>query len=74
MGLSIKNTGIIILAKVDINGLTIIAGENDAGKSTIGKLMFSIVKAFSRFEQDFGENVEGVLISINEYYKKSYSI
>jgi predicted ATPase len=32
-------------AKIKINGLTVIAGENDTGKSTVGKALFSIIKA-----------------------------
>jgi predicted ATPase len=36
--------------------LTIIAGENDTGKSTVGKLIFSIVKGVSRYEQDLQES------------------
>ena len=58
MLLKIANTGIIHEANVALNGLTIIAGENDTGKSTVGKLMFSIVKAVSRYEQDLQESKE----------------
>lgn len=45
MRLNITNFGIIKSANIDINGLTVICGENDSGKSTIGKLLFSLVKA-----------------------------
>jgi len=41
--------------------LTVIAGVNDTGKSTVGKIMFSIVKAMSRYEQDFNENKEQIV-------------
>jgi predicted ATP-dependent endonuclease of OLD family len=58
MNLKIENVGIIKHADVKLNGLTVIAGENDSGKSTVGKLMFSIVKAISRYEQDLNENKE----------------
>ncbi|HEU4962464.1 MAG TPA: AAA family ATPase [Bacilli bacterium] len=34
-------------AHIDLNGLTVIAGENNTGKSTVGKLLFSMVKAFN---------------------------
>lgn len=44
-----------------LNGLTVIAGENDSGKSTVGKMMFSIVKAASRYEQDLNENKEHII-------------
>lgn len=32
-------------ANVKIDGLTVIAGENDTGKSTVGKALFSMIKA-----------------------------
>ena len=58
MNLKIKNVGIVKQADVELNGLTVIAGENDSGKSTVGKLMFSVVKAISRYEQNLNENKE----------------
>jgi predicted ATPase len=44
MELQLKNIGMIKEANVKLNGLTVIAGENDTGKSTVGKALFSIVK------------------------------
>ena len=58
MNLKIKNIGIVKQADVRLDGLTVIAGENDTGKSTVGKLMFAIVKAVSRYEQDLNESKE----------------
>ena len=45
MKLQLENIGIIKNATVQINGLTVIAGENDTGKSTVGKVLFSFIKA-----------------------------
>jgi len=45
MEITIKNIGSLPKAKILLEGLTVIAGENDTGKSTIGKLLFSIIKA-----------------------------
>ncbi|MEI2664061.1 AAA family ATPase [Rossellomorea sp. LJF3] len=56
MSLQLRDVGLISYADIEFNGLTIIAGENDTGKSTVGKTMFSIIKAFSRYEQDFNED------------------
>ena len=47
MKLQLKNIGIIKNATVQFNGLTVIAGENDTGKSTVGKVLFSIIKAYN---------------------------
>lgn len=32
-------------ANIKLNGLTVIAGENDTGKSTVGKMIFTIIKS-----------------------------
>ena len=45
MTLQLKNIGMIQEAAVNLNGLTVIAGENDTGKSTIGKIVFALIKA-----------------------------
>ena len=56
MELQLKNIGMIKEANVKINGLTVIAGENDTGKSTVGKVIFCIIKATSRYKEDFNES------------------
>jgi predicted ATPase len=75
--LTLENVGIIQQAKITLNGLTVIAGENDTGKSTVGKLIFAIVKALSRFEQDLNENKKKqILETIESIYfqlRQSYS-
>jgi len=43
MLLKLKNVGMIKEAEVKIDGLTVIAGENDTGKSTVGKALFFIL-------------------------------
>jgi predicted ATPase len=42
MKLQIENIGKIKNANINISGLTLITGENDTGKSTIGKIMFGV--------------------------------
>ncbi|HIC78966.1 MAG TPA: ABC transporter ATP-binding protein, partial [Sulfurovum sp.] len=44
MELQLKNIGMIKEANVKLDGLTVIAGENDTGKSTVGKALYSILK------------------------------
>ncbi|HAI68938.1 MAG TPA: ABC transporter ATP-binding protein, partial [Gammaproteobacteria bacterium] len=77
LNLTLKNVGIIKQAKIALNGLTVIAGENDTGKSTVGKLMFVIIKALSRFEQDLNEDkkkqIRETIESIYFQLRKSYS-
>ena len=66
MDINIKNVGIVKEASVKLNGLTVIAGENDSGKSTVGKLIFAIVKAASRYEQDLNESKEQNIMKMME--------
>lgn len=47
MRLEIQNINKIKVADIALNGLTVIVGENDMGKSTIGRAFFSIIKAVS---------------------------
>lgn len=56
MKLKLENIGMIRYADIKLDGLTVIAGENDTGKSTVGKLIFSLIKAFNRYEQDLNES------------------
>lgn len=42
MQLKIKNIGKIKEAHIEIQGITVIAGENNTGKSTVGKVLFAL--------------------------------
>ncbi|WP_082447837.1 AAA family ATPase [Xylophilus sp. Leaf220] len=53
MKLNIDGIGKIFQSSIDIDGLTIISGENDTGKSTVGKVLFSIIQAFTTFPYIF---------------------
>ncbi|MFS2056435.1 AAA family ATPase, partial [Variovorax sp. CT11-76] len=41
MKINIKNIGKVKEADIEINGITVLAGENSTGKSTISKALFS---------------------------------
>ncbi|MFP4487322.1 MAG: AAA family ATPase [Campylobacterales bacterium] len=43
MRIKLENIGMLKGADVKIDGLTVIAGENDTGKSTIGKMLFMML-------------------------------
>lgn len=42
MKINIKNIGIIENASLEINGLTVITGYNNSGKTTVGKVIYSL--------------------------------
>lgn len=47
MRLVLKNICKVRYADIKLNGLTVIAGENSSGKSTVGKVLFSTIKALA---------------------------
>ncbi|GMO11099.1 MAG: AAA family ATPase [Rickettsiales bacterium] len=72
MRLHLENIGKIKTADVEIGGLTVIAGENDTGKSTIGKVLFSLIKANQKnilFLNDKQFNIDKVAIDIAKNFK-----
>ena len=48
MELQLKNIGMIKEASVKIDGLTVIAGENDTGKSTVGKALYVFLNSIQK--------------------------
>lgn len=58
MILSLKNIGKVESAKVELNGITVIAGENDTGKSTVGKALYSIFNSFYKIESKIQDERE----------------
>lgn len=45
-------------AELSLHPLCVIAGENDNGKSTIGKIVFCIVKAINKYQDELQESKE----------------
>ena len=58
MKLILKNIGMLEHAEVSLHPLCVIAGENDNGKSTVGKIVFCIIKAINRYKEDLLESKE----------------
>lgn len=51
MRLRIKNVGILSDSEIEIAGITVVAGENNTGKSTFGKALYSVFSALNHLEQ-----------------------
>lgn len=69
MKLHLENIGMLRKADITLHPLTVIAGENDNGKSTVGKVVFCIVKAVNRYKEDLNETKEyWVNEKLNELY------
>ena len=48
--IDIQNIGKIQQANIKFDGITVICGENNTGKSTVGKILFSCFNAMCNFE------------------------
>ena len=65
MKITIKNIGKIKEATVEINGITVIAGENNTGKSTVGKALYAVFNSFYNVEEQIRkekiQSIENIL-------------
>ena len=52
MKFKVSNIGCIEHAEMNLKGLTVITGENGSGKSTISKMIFSVIKAVANTAQE----------------------
>ncbi len=48
---------------IKLDGLSLIAGQNDTGKSTVGKCLFALIKSIYNYEQLFFNITEQVMNS-----------
>ncbi len=74
MRLNITDFAKIKNADIIVDGITVIAGENNTGKSTIGKILFSIFNSVSNIEdkiekQRIKEIEETIMMSIHNYIR-----
>ncbi len=74
MKLILENIGMLQHAEITLHPLCVIAGENDNGKSTAGKIVFCIIKAINRYKEDLleskdfwiGEKVQEIYFSLRK--------
>lgn len=50
MNIRIKDIGIVSDSTIELKGLTVITGHNNSGKTTVGKVLYSLVDAVSDIE------------------------
>lgn len=75
MKLKIKNVGILSKVDLEINGITVIAGENDTGKSTISKSLYAIFNGFYRINDEvFDLKMDSIADSIDDFLEKNFSL
>lgn len=52
MKISLNNISKVKKADIEIKGITVIAGENNTGKSTVGKALWSIFNSFYNIKKE----------------------
>ncbi len=76
MRLKLENIGIIEEADIRLDGLTVIAGENDSGKSTVGKVLYSLIKTLqyaNKYIGADGKSEKREPIKFNEAIKEVFN-
>lgn len=75
MKLKLQNILKVASAEIELGGLTVITGGNDSGKSTVGKVLFSTLKAVNNVRQVDKVNtmgvIRGLLLSIKNLFNRS---
>lgn len=71
MRLQFSNIGMIEKANVKVGKLTILTGENDSGKSTIGKLLYALVNGILNLNSTFEKYKSSVITkNLDEIQKR----
>lgn len=68
MKLTLNNIGVVKEANINLKGITVIAGKNDTGKSTSGKVLYSLFKSLYKLSEQIrnerATSIETALINI----------
>lgn len=69
MKLYLNNIGKIKSAAIDLDGISVIAGENNTGKSTIGRALFSVFNSFYLISETIDDDKKrSVMRSVDAAY------
>ena len=64
LNIVIENFRAINKADININGITVLAGENGCGKSTISRLVYYLYKTIANYDNIISENLNDELRNI----------
>ncbi len=75
MQISLRNVNKIKEGTINLDGLTVIAGVNDSGKSTVGKMLFSLAKAIYNAKH-YNENrrIRDIYLQMSALYRMSIMV
>ena len=66
MRISLRNIGIVSDANVEINGITVIAGENGTGKSTVGRALYAAFNGLHNIDKKVrDEKYNSIFMSVD---------
>lgn len=79
MKLKFQNIGKISEAEIEVSSITVIAGNNDTGKSTVGKLLYAVTTALNLLTPEFllrkkFEAIYNELRSLDRWTKQSIDL
>lgn len=75
MKISLNNISKVKKADIEIKGITVIAGENNTGKSTVGKALWSIFNSFYNIKEELTQERKNTVLNkiTKELENKEYS-
>ena len=74
MRLILENVGKVQEADIKLDGITLIAGENNTGKSTVGKMLFCIFESFYKIERQISqERINTIERHIANFYHETFN-
>ncbi len=56
MNITIENIALIKKAEIELNGITVVAGLNKTGKTTIGKALYAIISAYQNLPRKVSDS------------------
>ena len=72
--LSLRNIAKVEQADIEINGITLIAGENNTGKSTVGRALFAVFNSFYDIENQVKQQREDSIENLLDRLYYTYSL
>ena len=63
MKIKLENIGVIEDSTININGITVITGRNNSGKTTLGKSLFSIFNAIEKLYESSTTDISSYILS-----------
>ena len=74
MQIKLENIGIVKNSSIELNGLTVITGKNNSGKSTVGKTLYALLDAVSNISEKYEIDRYNYMVKILEENQSMMSV